>query len=308
MECVVLGAGGMMPMPLRLTTSVLVRREGRMLMFDAGEGIQLALKRGGLGIRSLDAVAISHLHADHVLGLPGVMMFRAQSDSPGPLTIIGPPGTERFVRHTLEDLRFHKNYSLEFVEWSPDAPRVAWSWGGHDLIWDQLDHSTFCIGYRIEEAARPGRFDLDRARELGVPAGPEFGRLQSGEEITLADGRRVAPGDVMGPERRGRVVAYATDTRPCPGLGSLCADADLAFVEGMFAERHAREAVDKKHMTVREAASAARQAGVSRLVLVHLSPRYSREDEQELAAQAAEVFPGAEVGRSLAAYEVPLPD
>ena len=158
MECVILGAGGMMPMPTRMTTSVLVRREGRMLLFDAGEGIQISLKKRGLGIRTLDAVAVSHLHADHILGLPGIMMFRAQCEEPGPLTIIGPPGVERFIRHNLEDLRYHLNYSLEFVEWSSAGGEVAWTWHGQLLKWDRLKHSTFCLGYRLEEAERPGRF------------------------------------------------------------------------------------------------------------------------------------------------------
>lgn len=306
MDCVVLGYGGMMPMPLRLTTSVLVRRDGRMLLFDAGEGIQLSLKRGALGIRGLDAVAISHLHADHVLGLPGIMMFRAQCEDPGPLAIVGPPGIERFVRHTLDDLRYHVNYALEFVEWAPGADRTAWTWHGAALSWEPLEHSTTCLGYRLEEPARPGRFDPLRAEALGVGPGPLRGRLQAGEAVALPDGREIRPGDLLGPPRRGRVIAFATDTRPCPGLRTLCAGADLAFVEGMFADVHAAEAEEKRHMTAAEAAAAA--AGASRLVLVHVSPRYSLEDEAVLAGEARALFPRAEIASQLAAYEVPLPD
>jgi ribonuclease Z len=308
MDCVVLGYGGMMPMPLRLTTSVLVRREGRMLLFDAGEGIQLSLKRGALGIRGLDAVAISHLHADHVLGLPGIMMFRAQCEEPGPLTIVGPPGVERFVRHTLEDLKYHLNYTLEFVEWAPGAGRIAWAWHGNGLAWEPLEHSTFCLGYRLEEAVRPGRFDPARADALGVPPGPLRGRLQSGETVSSADGREIRPGDVLGPPRRGRVVAFATDTRPCAGLEALCEGADVAFVEGMFGSVHAAEAEEKRHMTAAEAAGAAARARVSRLVLVHVSPRYSLEDEGVLRDEARARFPNAEIASQLAIYEVPLPE
>jgi ribonuclease Z len=308
MDCVVLGYGGMMPMPQRLTTSVLVRRDGRMLMFDAGEGIQLSLKRGGLGIRGLDLVAITHLHADHVLGLPGVMMFRAQCEDPGPLAIVGPPGVERFVRHTLEDLKYRLNYALEFTEWSPAAGPVAREWNGCALSWAPLDHSAFCLGYRIEEAVRPGRFDVARADAAGVPAGPLRGRLQAGEPASLPDGRVVRPEDVLGAPRRGRVVAFATDTRPCPGLEQVCAGADLAFVEGMFANVHADEAEAKRHMTAAEAAAAVARAGASRLVLVHVSPRYSFEDEKVLCAEARAHFPNAEIAAQLAAFEVPLPD
>jgi ribonuclease Z len=309
MECVVLGAGGMMPMPARLTTSVLVRREGRALMFDAGEGIQLALKRGALGIANLDAVAISHLHADHVLGLPGVMMFRNQCEAAGPLTIVGPPGIERFVRHTLEDLRYRIDYGLEFVEWSEGAGPAAWDWHGSRLIWEPLEHSVFCLGWRVEEAVRPGRFFPERASAAGVPSGPLWGRLQAGEDVVLDDGRTVRPSDVLGPPRRGRVVAFATDTRPCAGLERVVAGADLAFVEGMFALEHAADAAEKKHMTAAAAAEVAARAGAHRLVLVHISPRYdTRGDEERLRDEARVRFPGAEVGRGLASYAVPLPD
>jgi ribonuclease Z len=306
-DCVVLGYGGMMPMPLRLTTSVLVRREGRMLLFDAGEGIQLALKKGGLGIRGLDAVAISHLHADHVLGLPGIMMFRAQCDEPGPLTIVGPPGIERFVRHTLEDLMYYINYNVVYIEWSANSERTALLWNGGMLVWETLEHSAFCLGYRFEEPERPGRFDVGRAIALGVPAGPLRGRLQAGETVVAEDGREIAPADVLGPKRRGRVVAFATDTRPCDGLSRLCAGADLAFVEGMFAVAHQEDAVEKRHMTAAEAARAARDAGAQRLVLVHVSPRYVYEEEAQLDTEARAVFPRSEVAKSLEVYPIPLP-
>ena len=303
-----LGYGGMMPMPLRLTTSVLVRREGRMLLFDAGEGIQLALKKGGLGIRGLDAVAITHLHADHVLGLPGILMFRAQCDEPSALTVIGPPGIERFVRHTLDDLKYYINYNLQFIEWTSNSGRVAWSWHGSAVVWEPLEHSAFCLGYRVEEAGRPGRFDTDRATALGVPAGPLRGRLQTGETVVTDDGREVRPEDVLGPKRRGRVVVFATDTRPCQGLARLCTGADLAFVEGMFTAELQEDAIEKRHMTAIEAAHTARDAGVDRLVLVHVSPRYTHDDEAQLGAEAGKVFPRAEVAKALETYPIPLPD
>ena len=295
-------------MPLRMTTSVLVRRGGRMLMFDAGEGIQISLKRGGLGIASLDAVAISHLHADHVLGLPGVMMFRAQCEDPGPLTIIGPPGIEQFVRHTITDLRYHLSYEIDFVEWSEDRGDKAWSWNGHEITWHRLRHSTFCLGYRLNEANRPGKFDLDKAADLGVPSGPLFGQLQAGEEITTPNGRVVRPKDVLGDPRRGRIVTFATDTRPCDGLNQSCEDADIAFVEGMFTDRHKAEAQEKKHMTAAQAAHAAHDSRVKKLVLVHISPRYSTADESILRDEARAVFKNTDVGRELDVYKISLPD
>ena len=305
MDCVVLGTGGMMPMPTRLTSSMLVRREGRMLMFDAGEGIQLALKRGGLGIVSLDAVVISHLHADHVLGLPGIMMFRAQNSEPGPLTIIGPPGLKRFIRHVAEDLRFHINFAYNVVEWREEAPRLAWEWCGVKLFWERLVHSTFCLGYRLEEPMRPGKFQVAKAEELGITKGPLYGELQAGRAITLDSGRVILPSSVLGPPRRGRVVAYATDTRPCSGLENAITGADIAFVEGMFAKKHSQEAAQKKHMTAEEAAQTAAKTKVNRLVLMHLSPRYSKDEEPLLEAEARRHFTKSEVARELGVYSVP---
>jgi ribonuclease Z len=279
-----------------------------MLLFDAGEGIQLALKKGGLGIRALDAVVITHLHADHVLGLPGIMMFRAQNENPGPLTIIGPPGIGRFLRNTVKDLHYHINFRYDIIEWSEESGSDAWSWNGVTLKWDTLEHSTFCLGYRLEEPNRPGRFDLDRAIRLGVPEGPLFGRLQAGETVVTDKGREVRPEEVLGASRRGRVVTYATDTRPCEGLVRLMARADLAFVEGMFALEHQSDATEKGHMTASEAAVAATQAKPDRLVLVHISPRYGMEDEKTLEQEAKAHFERAEVARALGVYAIPLPD
>lgn len=308
MECIALGIGGMMPMPARLTTSVLVRRQGRMMMFDAGEGIQLALKRGGLGIRALDAIAVTHLHADHILGVPGILMFRAQNDDPGPLTIIGPPGVSRFVNNTLEDLKYRINYDIDFIEWSPDKPKHAWSWNNVAVDWEPLEHSTFCLGYRLTEPDRPGKFHEARARALGLQPGPAYSRLQSGIPVETRDGRTVLPEDVMGAPRRGRIVAFCTDTRPCAAVANLCKGADLAFIEGMFASEHEKEAAQKKHMTAIQAATLAQEAGVDTLRLVHISPRYSKDDEGLLEKEAQTVFANTKVAKALQAYPVALPD
>jgi ribonuclease Z len=298
----------MMPMPARLTTSVLVRREGRMLMFDAGEGIQVALKKGGLGILGLDAVVISHLHADHVLGLPGVMMFRAQNESPGPLALIGPPGLGQFIQATIGALSCYINYDYEIVEWTDSAGEEAWRWGDVRLVWKPLDHSCLCLGYRLEEPPRPGKFHMERAEALSIPKGPLYKKLQHGETVTLENGEVVRPEQVLGPPRRGRVVSFATDTRPCTGLDAVLHKADLAFVEGMFAVEHGQEALQKKHMTAEEGARVAEGAGVLRTVLVHISPRYSVRDEEVLGAEAARVCQSVEIGKALSVYSVPLPD
>lgn len=279
-----------------------------MLMFDAGEGIQLALKKGTVGIRALEVVAISHMHADHVLGLPGVLMFRAQCDEPGPLTIIGPKGIKKFIQHTLEDLRYRINFELNFIEWSKSHGSKAIDWNGCAVHWEPLQHSTFCLGYRIEENTRPGKFDLKKAIALGIPKGPLFGRLQAGERITLDDGREILPGDVLGPSRRGRIVAFATDTMRCEGMHRIAQGADLAFLEGMFTLENEPEANDKKHSTAASSAQLAAEAGVQKLALVHISPRYSYDDEKILKKEARTHFKGAIVARGLDSFDIPLPD
>ena len=277
-----------------------------MLLCDAGEGIQIALKRGGLGIRALDAAVISHLHADHTLGLPGIMMFRAQNENPGPFTIIGPPGLKQFIQATIEVLGCRINYEYNIIEWHPDAGEVAWQWHDVQVRWTPLDHSTFCLGYRLQENVRPGRFLVEKATALGVPPGPLYRRLQEGESVSLADGRTVCSEEVLGPPRPGRSVVFATDTRPCEGLSRLLAKADLAFVEGMFAAEHAEEAARKKHMTAEEAARAVEAAKTRRAVLVHISPRYTLADEQLLESEARKICPRTEISASLKSYSVPM--
>ena len=149
-----------------------------MILFDAGEGVQIALKRGGLGIRSLDAAVISHLHADHTLGLPGIMMFRAQNEAPGPFTIIGPPGLKKFIRGVLDTLGCRINYDYKVIEWTPESGDVAWQWHGVPIKWTQLEHSTFCLGYRLEEPERPGKFHLKKAGLSRLDVDPPTIRVQ----------------------------------------------------------------------------------------------------------------------------------
>jgi len=308
MECFLLGSGGMMPMPRRNLTSIAVRTEGRIYLLDCGEGTQVPYKEQHLGLRNLDVVAVTHLHADHVLGLPGMLMLRAQMPDPGPLTLLGTPGLRRFVRHVRSDLAMHINYPIAVREWSEDGGELAYEDDQVRIFWRPLLHTVRCLGYRIEEHVRPGRFDPEAATRLGVPMGPLWGRLQAGESVHARSGELVRADQVLGPPRRGRHVAYATDTMITPALQPLLRGADLAFVESMFAPEEADDAAAKKHMTAVQAARAAHQAGVQRLVLVHVSPRYERSELKRLAKAAREEHPRASVGRDGQVFAVPLPD
>ena len=308
MECILLGSGGMMPMPYRLLTSLAVRVDGQIYLFDAGEGTQLGLKQTKIGVRGLDVLAVSHLHADHCLGIPGIMMLRSQMQDPEPLTILGPPGVKKFIQNAHENLEFFLNYQITFLEWSSDADEVAYQNDQVRIIWHPVEHSRFCLGYRLEELDRPGKFKPHLATSLGIPKGPHWGKLQQGQKVILDDGKEITPEQVLGESRRGRHVAYVVDTRPSKGVYRLCKDADIAFMEGMFLPEDGEHADAKGHLTVVDAARVAERAGVCRAVLVHISPRYGSDELSLLAAAAQSRFDSAEMGEDYKVYQVPLPD
>jgi ribonuclease Z len=305
MECVLLGSGGMMPMPKRSLTSVAVRFQGQLYLFDAGEGCQINLKKVKLGIKPLRVLAVSHLHGDHCLGVPGLLMMRAQVPDAGPLTILGPPGIERFIRQIHESLAFYLEYPLVFLEWKEGGPELAYEDDLVRILWGPLKHTTLCLGYRLEEHPRPGKFKKEAATALGVPFGPLWGRLQRGETVTLDQGETVSPAQVLGFPRPGRKICYAVDTQPNKCLYRLCQDVDLAFLDGMFLPVHQEEALAKGHMTVDDAARVAARAGVRHAVLVHISPRYTEEDLGEFVAAAKGRFENAEIGTDLQQFVVP---
>jgi len=307
-ECVLLGSGGMMPMPYRFLTSLAVRHQGQLYLFDAGEGCQINLKKAKLGIKSLRLVAVSHLHADHCLGLPGLLMLRAQVMDPGPLTILGPPGIERFVSQTRELLGFFINYPINFVEWDGAGPELAYEDELARIRWGPLEHSTLCLGYRLEEHPRPGKFRPEAAQALGVPEGPLWGKLQRGERVVLESGITIIPDQVAGPARPGRHVCYAVDTRPNRSLDKLCQGVDAAFLEGMFLPEHHEEAEEKMHMTVVEAAQVVLDAGARLAVLIHISPRYVEEDLEKLRSAGAQKVETIKIGRDLDRYPIPYPE
>ena len=294
----------MMPLPHRLLTSLAVRLNGQIYVFDAGEGTQIGWKGAQLGLRGFRLLAVTHLHADHCLGLPGLLMLRAQMDAPEPLTIIGPPGIAAFLGGIRKNLGFFLNYPLDLVEWSDAGGSLAYQDHQVRIFWHPLRHTQFCLGYRLEEHERPGKFNPERALQLGIPKGPLWGKLQQGQEIVLDTGRVVSPSQVLGPGRRGRHIAYVVDTRPTKTVYTLCRDVDLAFMEGMFLAKDAEHAAVKGHLTVEEGARLARRAGARRLVLVHISPRYGEEELALLQQEAQGTFAGASVGRDLELYSV----
>ena len=292
LEAFVLGCGGMMPLPHRHLTSVLLRREGELFLFDGGEATQISIRRLNLRWKKITAIFVSHMHADHVTGLPGILMLSSQVDREEPLYIFGPPKIAEYVESSRRSLDMYINY--EIIVREVQAPSVVWEGEGFAIRAFPLRHTKTCYGYALEESARPGAFHPERALELGVPRGPLWSDLQGGSSVSLADGRVVEPGQVLGPPRSGRKFSYVTDSLYFPEIAREVAGSDLLVCEGMFENALAESAVEKKHMTAEQAARIARDAGgVRKLALIHYSPRYADRDLKILADEARAVFPEA---------------
>ena len=297
-----------MPMPRRRLTSAALRTDGGVVyLLDCGEGTQVPYKELHLGLRALRVVSVTHLHADHCLGLPGLLMLRAQMPDPEPLTVLGPPGLRRFIQHVRRDLGMYINYEIDIRQWSEGAASLAYEDDQLQISWYRLNHSVLCLGYRLEEHGRPGRFDPEAATALGVACGPLWGQLQQGQTVHNAAGQSVTPDQVLGPPRRGRRVGFVTDTAPCPNIQRVMDGADLVFVEGMFHSEQIDDARSKKHLTVAQACGAASRAGARRVVLVHLSPRYTQQDIPRLSAEAAQHHDQARVARDGETFKLDSP-
>lgn len=306
LEVFVLGTGGMMPLPHRHLTSALVRREGSLFLFDCGEGTQVSLKKLNLRWKKIDAIFISHTHADHVTGLPGMLMLSSQVDRTEPLYLIGPARLKEYYEVNRRALEMYINYEIIVKEISnPQEPQVVYEGEGFRIRSFPLNHSRVCVGYTLEEDARPGVFHPEKAKEAGVPMGKLWSVLQSGENVVLEDGRTVTPAEVLGPSRPGRKFSYVTDTAPLESIAGEVAGSDFLLCEGMFTRDLAESAAEKKHLTSTQSAAIAKAAGVKSLGLFHYSPRNNEKDLKKLLAEAREVFPETFLARDGQTVELP---
>ena len=307
LEAFVLGCGGMMPLPQRALTSVLLRREGELFLFDGGEGTQVSIRRLNLRWKKITAIFVSHMHADHVTGLPGILMLSSQVDRAEPLYIFGPPRIAEYIEQSRRVLDMYINYEIIVKEIS--SPGVVWQGEGFTVRAFQLRHTKNCFGYAMEEEERPGAFHPEKALELGVPRGPLWSTLQGGEDVSLPDGRVVHPGDVMGEKRSGRKFSYVTDSLYFPEIAPEVKGSDLLVCEGMFEHSLEESAVEKKHMTAVQAARLARDAGgVKKLALIHYSPRYTDRELKRLLDEAQAVFPDTVLTRDRMAFPIEYED
>jgi len=296
LEAFILGCGGMMPLPHRHLTSVLLRREGDLFLFDGGEGTQISLRRLNLRWKKINAIFVSHTHADHVTGLPGILMLSSQVDRDEPLYVYGPPRIGEYIESSRKVLDMYINYEIIVKE--IEAPCVCHEGDGFHIRAFPLRHTKPCVGYTLEEDIRPGAFFPEKAEAEGVPRGPLWSVLQSGTPVTLADGKVVEPEAVMGPARSGRKFSYVTDSLYFPEIAPQVAGSDLLVCEGMFERELQASAEEKKHMTSEQAAQIAVSAGgVKKLALIHYSPRYTEQNLKRLLAQAQEIFPDTVLSR-----------
>jgi len=299
LDLVFLGTGGSVPTARRATACVLTRLGGDRLLFDCGEGSQRQMQRS-TGLVQMDEIYLTHFHADHYLGIPGLLKTYDLTARERPLRVIGPPGLQDLFK-SLARIFGRISYELELVELGEGE---AIRHDGYEVRSFAVSHRVRAYGYAIVEDERPGHLDAERAAELGVADGPDLGRLQRGEEVTGADGV-VTASQVMGEPRPGRKVVITGDTEPCEMTRLAAHDAQLLVHDASFADADSERAAETGHSTARQAAELARDAAVEMLALVHASTRY---DVRELLAEAREVFAGAQAPRDFDIVEIPFPE
>lgn len=303
MRVIPLGTSSGRPTLRRNVSGLAVARESEWLLFDCGEGTQTQIARAGLSPSRLSAVFITHLHGDHFNGLPGLLSTMGLEQRTRELALTGPRGIREY-KDTLERLRVSfVTYPIELSEFAtlPELSPV-YETADYSVSACQLDHRVFALGYRVDEHPRPGRFNVERARSLGVPEGPMWGRLQAGDDVQLENGSVVYPRDVLGPERPGKSLAYCLDTRPCSSSIELARGVDLLIHEATYTEEFVAEAREYGHSTAAQAARTARDAGARRLLITHFSTRFP--DATPLLEEACAIFPNTVLAEDLAEIEV----
>ncbi len=295
-----------MPLPYRHLTSVLLRRDGDLFLFDGGEGTQVSLRRLNLKWKKINAIFISHTHADHITGLPGLLMLSAQVDRNEPLYIYGPPKISQYIETSRNVLDMYINYPIVVKEIT--APCVVHEGDGFYIRAFPLDHTKTCVGYTLEELDRPGEFNPAKANELKVPVGPLWGKLQKGESVQNTEGKVITPDMVMGEKRSGRKFSFVTDTLYKSSIAKEVMGSDLLICESMFEDELLDQAKEKKHMTASQAATIARDSNSKRMCMIHYSPRYTDKELEKLLSQAQKIYPNAELSRDRMHIEIPYED
>ena len=300
LEVTFLGTAGSFPTADRNLSAVAVRRKGDLILLDCGEGTQQRISKAKIGLRPKMKILVTHLHGDHILGIPGILQTLSLFDRVSPLEIYGPEGIGDFIRCIRQTVRFSLSFSLEVHE---VGEGVVCREEEYTINAAWVEHSVPCLAYALVESDRLGRFYPEKAISLGVPKGPLWSRLQRGSDVTLPDGRVVRSGEVVGSSRRGRKLVYAMDTRPCDAVLRLAEGADMLIYEATLDDSLVEKARESYHSTPSQGAEIAREAGVRRLVLTHISGRYGSMDG--FLGGARDIFPATQVAEDMMVVKVP---
>jgi ribonuclease Z len=302
MRVIFLGTAGSVPTPERSLPAVLIQRQNEQLMFDCGEGVQRQMIRAKVGFHKKMKVFVSHMHGDHVLGLPGLLQTMALMDRQKKVEIYGPEGIKRFLEGTREVLQFALTFPVEIHEVYDAGAICREEEYAVEAAWS--NHVVPNLAYAFVEKPRAGRFYPDKARALGVPEGELWSKLQHGDKVKLPDGRVVKPEEVVGARRPGRKIVYTGDTRPFKGFAQFAVGADLVIHDATFDDALAEKAAEDGHSTPSQAAEGAKKAKAKKLVLTHISARYA--DVGLLLEQAQKVFKNTVVAEDFMELELPL--
>lgn len=300
LRVIFLGTGGSLPTRNRNPSAIMVNREGELLLFDCGEGTQQQMMRARTGMMSLSSIFVSHFHADHFLGIPGLIQTMSFMGRKEPLLIYGPEGTREFTELFKAFGFFNFKYEIYGIQLKPGDIVERKDYVIRAL---KTEHGVPSLGYALIENPRLGRFNREKAVELGIPPGPLFAELQKGNSLEV-DGKIVKPKDVMGPLRPGRTVVYSGDTRPCESVLEASRDADLLIHDCSFSDEMIDWAEESGHSTAGEVAALAKEARVRKLILTHISSRYT-DDVEPILTDSKKIFDSVIVAEDLMEVEIP---
>ncbi|MDN3016606.1 ribonuclease Z [Paenibacillus sp. BSR1-1] len=306
MDIFFLGTGAGMPAKLRNVTSIalkLLEERGAVWLFDAGEATQHQILHTSIKPRRIEKIFITHLHGDHIYGLPGLLSSRSFQGGDTEVTVYGPKGIKEFIHVSLSLSQTYLKYPLSVIEISEG---IIFEDDQFSVEARLLDHGIPSYGYRVVEKDRPGTLLADKLIEAGVQPGPIFRKIKNGEAITLDDGSIIEPHHFLGPEQKGRIVTILGDTRFCENAILLAKNADLLVHESTFSKGEEKLASDYFHSTTHQAAEIARSAGCKQLCLTHISSRYDRHDWKELVDEAKEIFPNTDISEDFKEINIPL--
>ena len=302
LQVIFLGTAASIPTVERALPSVVVKRKNELFMFDCGEGVQRQMIKARVGFHKKMKVFVTHMHGDHVLGLPGLLQSMSLLDRTRKLEIYGPVGIKEFIKAIQRTVQFVLTYQVEICEIENEG--VVCEENEYYVQVAQTDHVIPSFAYALIEKPRPGKFNPEKADRLGIPEGPLWSKLQHGEKVKLPTGKMVTPEQVVGSQRVGRKIVYSGDTRPVKSLEKLAESADLLIHEATLDDDLTERAEEDGHSTPSQAARTAKKAKAKRLVLTHISSRY--KSASPLLEQARKIFPNVDVAEDFTKIEIPL--